>query len=335
MLSSSDEEVLARDAAFPTQPLSKQHAARPLLMLVDDQISNLLLLSEIFKGDYEVCLSQGGAEALTACRSRLPDLILLDVMMPEMSGYSLCQLLKSDPQTWHIPVIFITAAKQDAAAEASALDLGAVDFILKPFHVRVVRARVRAQLSLKYQADALRELALVDALTGVANRRQFDQVLDAEWRRSIRSGETLSLILIDVDFFKKYNDQHGHPAGDVCLKAIASAIKLTLTRSHDLVARYGGEEFVCVLPDTTLEGAVAKATQMEKAVRALALEHGNSEVCGFVTISLGVASTLPVQGDLAAGLVSSADGELYLAKQLGRGQVQSLSHELARSLQVA
>ena len=327
-MESPTSEPSAQDAAAEAVVL--RLGDRPRLMVVDDQLSNLQLLADIFKHDYEVCLCESGPEAFAACQERAPDLILLDVMMPDMSGYAVCQRLKSDPQTRHIPVIFITAARQDAADEALALDLGAVDFILKPFHVRVVRARVRAHLTLKYQADALRKLALVDGLTGVANRHQFDVVLDAEWRRSIRSGQALSLILIDVDFFKEYNDRHGHPAGDACLTAIASVLKRVVTRSHDLVARYGGEEFVCVLPDTTLEGAVAKGVEMEKAVRALDVVHGKSEVCGVVTISLGVASSHPLQGDLPAGLVTSADGELYLAKRLGRGRVQA--HEAPRSL---
>jgi len=322
-LSTGDDSAHDAAARAAAKGLFPRQAERPLLLVVDDQVANLQLLSDVFKGDYEVWLCKGGPEALAACQLRLPDLILLDVMMPEMSGYTVCERLKSDPQTRHIPIIFITAATQDAAAEALALDLGAVDFILKPFHIPVVRARVRAQLTLKCQADALRELALVDGLTGVANRRQFDFVLDAEWRRSIRSGEALSLILIDVDFFKKYNDLYGHPAGDVCLKSIASVLKLSLTRSHDLVARYGGEEFVCVLPDTTPSGAMAKAMQMESEVRELGIEHGNSDVCGVVTISLGVATAQPLQGDLAAGLVSSADDQLYFAKRLGRGQAVS------------
>ena len=332
MSSSLPDAEPAPDAA--AQTLFKRRPDRPLLMVVDDQLSNLQLLSDIFRHDYELCLKQSGREALAACQLRLPDLILLDVMMPEMGGHAVCQRLKADPLTRHIPVIFVTAARQDAADEALALDLGAVDFILKPFHVRVVRARVRNHLALKYQADALRELALVDGLTGVGNRRQFDFVLDAEWRRSQRSGQTLSLLLIDVDHFKKYNDRHGHPAGDACLRAIASVLEASVTRSHDLVARYGGEEFVCVLPDTPLAGAAVIATKMQTAVRALGIEHGNSDVCGVVTISLGVASAQPGRSDLAAALVTCADGQLYLAKRSGRGRVKSFEPARAAALAI-
>lgn len=297
---------------------------RPLLLVVDDQATNLRLLSEIFKPDCEVCVALSGLEALAFCQLRQPDLILLDMNMPEMSGSVVCERLKSDPLTRHIPVIFITAGTPDPALEAFALDLGAVDFIPKPFHVRVVRARVRTHLATKYQSDALRSLALVDGLTGVGNRRQFDTVLDTEWRRCIRGGQAMSLILVDVDFFKNYNDHHGHPAGDACLKAIAAVLKGGFTRSHDLVARYGGEEFVCILPDTPMEGALHRAETAERAVRALGIEHGKSDVCGVVTISLGVAAAQPARGELPSDLVACADGQLYLAKRSGRGRVKSL-----------
>lgn len=296
---------------------------KPMLLIVDDQPSNIRLLHEIFKDDYEVCTAISGPEALAFCQSRQPDLILLDVVMPEMGGYTVCQRLKCDALTQNIPVIFVTA-KHDPSEEARALDVGGVDFIIKPFHVRVVRARVRTHLTLKYQSDMLRSLALTDGLTGVGNRRHFDDTLQAEWRRCVRAGQPLSLILVDVDFFKRYNDHYGHPAGDACLQSIASALKAGFTRSHDMVARYGGEEFVCILPDTPLAGAEKKANALEKAVRALGIAHEKSDVCGVVTISLGVAVSHPAKGENPADLVECADEQMYLAKQSGRGQVKSL-----------
>lgn len=296
---------------------------RPMLLIVDDQSSDLQLLNAMFKDEYEVCLATSGQEALAFCQDRLPDLILLDVVMPDMGGYAVCQRLKSDALTQNIPVIFVTA-RGDPAEEALGLDVGGVDFISKPFHVRAVQARVRGHLTLKYQSDMLRSLALIDGLTGVGNRRHFDATLQNEWRRCGRAGQPLSLIMVDVDFFKRYNDQYGHPAGDVCLQSIASVLKAGFTRSHDMVARYGGEEFVCILPDTPLDGAEKKADALEKAVRALGIAHEKSDVCGVVTISLGVAVSHPAKGENPADLVAGADAQLYLAKQAGRGQVKAL-----------
>lgn len=308
--------------ALPTA-LITMRSDKPMLLIVDDHRSNLLLLHEIFKDDYEVRMAISGQEALAFCQGLLPDLILLDIVMPEMNGYTVCQRLKSDALTQNIPVIFVSS-KNDPLEEARGLDVGGVDFISKPFHVRVVRARVRTHLTLKCRSDVLRSMALIDGLTGVGNRRHFDATLEAEWWRCVRAGQPLSLILVDVDFFKRYNDCYGHQAGDVCLQAIASVLKAGFTRSHDMVARYGGEEFVCILPDTPLEGAEKKANELENAVRTLGMVHEKSDVFGVVTISLGVAVANPAKGENPADLVACADGQLYIAKQSGRGQVKSL-----------
>ncbi|MDB5816332.1 MAG: Response regulator PleD [Rhodocyclales bacterium] len=294
-----------------------------MLLVIDDMPSNIETLYEICKEDYEVCMATSGQQALEFCQTRQPHLILLDVEMPEMDGHEVCRRLKSDLLTDNIPVIFVTA-NNDPLEEARALDEGVTDFITKPFHARVVLARVRTQLTLKYQTDLLRTLALTDGLTGVANRRHFDTTLQNEWRRCARARHSLALILIDVDFFKRYNDHYGHQAGDDCLQCIASALRAMLNRSHDLIARYGGEEFVYILPDTSLEGAEKKACEMEAAVRALAIPHEKSDVAEFVTISVGVAACIPARGEDAADLLGCADRQLYAAKQAGRGQIKSL-----------
>lgn len=295
----------------------------PLLLIVDDQFSNRQLLVEMFKNDYELCTASSGPEAVALCREHLPDLVLLDVVMAEMDGFAVCGQLKNDILTKDIPVIFITV-NDDPSTEARCLDAGGVDFIRKPFHIRAVKARVRTHLALKHQSDTLRTMALVDGLTGVANRRHFDVTLKSEWRRCLRAGQPLSLIMADVDFFKNYNDHYGHPAGDVCLQAIATALKAEFIRSHDLVARYGGEEFVCILPDTPLEGAEKKAEALEQAIRALAMPHEKSDAAAVVTISIGVATILPVKGRSADDLLASADAQMYQAKQSGRAQVKVL-----------
>jgi len=302
-----------------TFPLSQ---SKPLLLVVDDQPSNIQTLYEIFKDECEVCMATSGADAIAFCQDRHPDLILLDVIMPDMGGYAVCARLKNDPLTQNIPLIFVTA-QNDPTEEAKGFEQGAVDFISKPFHANVVRARVRTHLTLKYQSDLLRSMSLTDGLTGVANRRQFDLVLQSEWRACMRTGQPLALIIIDVDYFKNYNDHYGHQAGDQCLLAIASALNTNFTRPHDLLARYGGEEFAGILPDTPLHGAEQKARQLEKIVRDLCIPHAKSTVSEFVTVSLGVAVTIPVKGGDSAALVASADSHLYLAKQGGRGQMQA------------
>lgn len=302
---------------------SMKSKKKPLLLVVDDQPSNIQTLFEIFKDECEVCMATNGIDAIAFCQTRLPDLILLDVMMPGMGGYAVCQHLKNDPLTHRIPIIFVTA-QNDPEEEAQGFDQGGVDFIIKPFHANVVKARVRTHLTLKQQSDLLRSLSLTDGLTGVANRRQFDKALEVEWRGAQRSGQPLGLIMIDVDFFKKYNDHYGHQAGDACLKSIAHTLKAGFTRSHDLLARYGGEEFAGILPNTQLEGVQKKARHLEKVIRALHIPHQHSAIDNVVSVSLGVAVTVPKKGENWFDLIAAADNQLYLAKQAGRGRFCSI-----------
>jgi diguanylate cyclase (GGDEF)-like protein len=238
-----------------------------------------------------------------------------------MDGFETCQRLKAMANMVEVPIIFVTA-KIGHETETLAFEAGAVDFINKPVNPDVVRARVRTHLKLKFQADLLRNLAQTDGLTGVANRRNFDETLQKEWQRCRRSGLPLSLIYVDVDYFKAYNDCYGHQMGDVCLQAIAHVLMNNLRRPPDLVARYGGEEFVCLLPETPLSGAITKAHMLEKAVRALDMVHQNSAVADVVTISLGVATVRPASGTGSTDtLLSLADQMLYQAKRTGRGRV--------------
>jgi diguanylate cyclase (GGDEF)-like protein len=292
---------------------------RPRLLVVDDQPINIQLLYQAFASDYQVFLATNGAQALSVCRDKLPDLILLDVVMPGMDGYEVCAQLKADSQTRDIPVIFVTA-HNDAALETRGLEAGAVDFIAKPVNPSVVRARVKTHVTLKIQSDLLRRMAFIDGLTGAYNRRFFDERLTAECRRSRRNRSPLSLILLDVDFFKPYNDRYGHQAGDDCLRQIAATLQSSLKRPGDLVARYGGEEFACILPDTEFSGALGLANLLEQKVRELRIEHAWSDVDGCVTASLGVAehSARAEAGEEA--LVAAADAQLYIAKASGRGR---------------
>ena len=293
---------------------------RPKLLVVDDQRINILVLNELFREDCDVFMATSGEQALQVCRAQLPDLVLLDVQMDGIDGYEVCRRLKADAETRDIPVIFITAQGGEAD-EVRGLQLGAVDFIAKPINPVIVRARVQTHLTLKLQSDLLRSMALFDGLTGVPNRRKFDEQLLRDWRQSQREQTALSVILIDVDHFKRYNDHYGHQAGDAALQAVARVLDGTLKRPHDLLARYGGEEFVGVLPNTGLSEAVELAERMQTEVRALNLEHVGSPEAQVVTISLGVA-TVVARSDLAPqALVEAADQQLYAAKQAGRARV--------------
>ena len=294
---------------------------RPRLLIVDDQRAHILALHQIFKDDHDVFMATSGTEALAFCRTQpLPDLILLDVVMPEMDGLQVCTTLKADALTTDIPVIFITGQSQ-AEEETAALQAGGVDFIVKPVNPAVVRARVKTHLTLKAQGDQLRAMAFLDGLTGIANRRRFDEALQAEWRAAQRRGEPLALLMIDIDHFKRYNDHYGHLAGDACLQAVARSLPPRLSRSHDLAARYGGEEFACLLPNCTLQSALAKAEEIRAAVEQLRLEHAASPIAAYITISVGAAVHRPGSPGDRAQLIADADAALYQAKHGGRNRV--------------
>ena len=296
--------------------------ARPCLLLVDDQPINIQVLYRIFSPDYRVLMATSGAKALELCRDDPPDLVLLDVVMPEMDGHAVCRQLKSEEATRNIPVIFVTA-HNDAAEETHGFEAGAVDFIAKPVNPATVRARVKTHLTLKHQSDLLRKMVFIDGLTGVFNRRCFDEQLATEWRRASRNGSSLGLLMLDIDHFKRYNDHCGHQQGDDALRLVASAVKACLLRPGDLTARYGGEEFACILPATDFEGAQGVATRVEACVRSLQLEHADSPTAPVVTLSVGVALARPNPEAHPAALLALADEQLYRAKHSGRGRVCS------------
>ena len=298
---------------------STSASPRPRILVVDDHPSNVQALYQALHADHQVLVATNGEQALALCEAKQPDLVLLDVVMPGIDGYEVCARLKAGGNTRHIPVIFVTS-RDDEEAETRGLGIGAADFITKPINPAIVRARVATQLTLKAQSDLLRQLVFTDGLTEVPNRRCFDEKLNEEWQRSRRNGSPLSLAIIDVDFFKRYNDLHGHQAGDACLRQVAQALAATLKRPADMLARYGGEEFACILPETNSEGAFEVATQLEACVRAEQIPHGDSGVNVNVTVSVGVATREGNGNDTIAQLLREADKQLYRAKAEGRGK---------------
>lgn len=310
------------------------------ILLVDDDPSTLQLLSRMLANVGDLRFATSGEDALRLARESAPDLILLDAEMPGMSGFEVCEALKADPTLADVPVIFVTSHSAPEF-EVSGFGLGAADFIAKPVSRSLVLARVHVQLRLKRPSDALRRIAMVDALTDIANRRRFDEALALEWRRARRAGDPLALLMVDVDHFKLFNDRYGHPAGDACLRAVAQAVARASVRPADLVARYGGEEFVVLLPQTRRDGAEHVTRCLLDAVKALSIEHEASSTGAHVTVSVGIAcydeasdcwGAWPADSRTAdldepccqADLVQAADHALYGAKQAGRARAMLL-----------
>ena len=297
-------------------------AGRGRVLVVDDAMENVRVLHQMLKDEHDVVFALDGAKALGIARVQLPDIVLLDAVMPGLDGYAVCAELKKFPETQDIPIIFVTSLNSPED-ETRALTGGAVDFISKPINGTVVRARVRTHLTLKRQNDLLRRMTVTDGLTGVANRRCFDETMDTEWRRCERAGLSIALILADIDHFKAFNDHYGHQAGDTCLKAVAGVLGGCVRHPPDLVARYGGEEFVCVLPHETLDGAITVAQRMLDRVRVMDIPHTRSTSADRVTVSLGIAAVTPNRDVAPASLIAAADARLYEAKTAGRNRLSA------------
>ncbi|MEP0913820.1 diguanylate cyclase [Leptolyngbya sp. GB1-A1] len=323
------------------------------LLIVDDHLDNVrslaLLLSD---SGYLVRKATSGEMALETIRIAKPDLILLDVRMPEMDGYEVCERLKANPSTCDVPVIFLSAS-HETDNKIQAFAVGGADYVTKPFQAEEVLARVRHQITILQQQQQLlqqqqqlalqncqlrqeikqreqveaklqqanlqlQHLANTDSLTQVANRRCFDAVLAQEWQRLKREQQPLSLILCDIDYFKQYNDCYGHPAGDVCLQRVAQVIAGCVNRPADMVARYGGEEFAIILPNTDLAGTVSIVEAIRAALEALQIPHAGSAIAAHITLSLGIASLFPTSSSSCQELLAAVDAALYHAKQQGR-----------------
>nr|WP_283104386.1 diguanylate cyclase [Shewanella inventionis] len=289
-------------------------------MLVDDQVVNIKILHQLLQNDYDIYMARDGHQAIDMCKKVNPDLVLLDIEMPILNGFDVCAHLKKDATTRDIAVIFISG-HFDEDKEVKGFTLGAVDFIHKPINPIITKARIKNQLTLKSQSDLLRSIALFDGLTGVANRRKFEQTLPVSWLQCSREQQPLTIILLDIDFFKLFNDTYGHTEGDTCLKRVAQQIQDTVNRPYDLVARFGGEEFICILPNTDLLGGTYVAQQIVDSIVSLKITHETSKVSQYVTLSAGVATIVPARHISEKVLIEAADKQLYLAKERGRNRV--------------
>ncbi len=291
---------------------------RPTILIVDDHPANIHLLAEALAEEYEIVVATSGQEAIElALAGDAPDLILLDILMPGMSGYEVCERLKLEEWTKSVPVIFVTAKNREED-ETYGLKVGAVDYITKPFSMPIVRARVRAHVELKRHRDLLETLSLRDGLTGIPNRRQFEQHLERCWRLCSREGLPLTLCLADIDHFKLFNDRYGHIAGDECLRKVARTMHDCAKRPMDLVARFGGEEFVAILHGTGRDGAAILGEMIRSAIEDLEIPNNAVSSGSMVTLSVGVATVMPDAETAASDLVNRADQALYRAKGNGR-----------------
>ncbi|TDF38304.1 diguanylate cyclase [Alteromonadaceae bacterium M269] len=289
------------------------------VLVVDDQRINLEIISTNLSPYFKVFFAKTGQEALDSCMRSKPDLIVMDVNMPDMDGLTACKKLKRNSNFTDIPIIFSTAVSS-SENENKCWEAGADDVLIKPINPLTLVNRVKSHLQRKLQADILKELVYRDGLTGIYNRSFFDDYCPKQLRQAMRSKTSLSVLLVDIDFFKKFNDCYGHIEGDDCLKSVAETIHDSLRRPTDIVARYGGEEFVCVLPDTDKDGAIKMAQSICHNICELNIPHSESPH-EFVTASIGVACS--TDGfDKKTDIINAADEKLYAAKDKGRNGYQ-------------
>jgi len=291
------------------------------ILIADDTPYNLKVLSAILsQQNYQLILAHNGFETLKLAVTEIPDLILLDIMMPGMDGIEACQHLKQDPNTWDIPIIFLSAKSEDDDI-IRGLELGAADYITKPFNPKILLARVKTHLSLRQKTKELQEFAHKDGLTLIANRRRFDHFLETEWKRCLRTQSPLSLVMVDIDFFKNYNDTYGHLQGDEILKLTAKTLEKVVSGTPYLVARYGGEEFAIILSNTPLESAIGIAAKAHFEIANLNIVHKNSKL-KKLTASFGIATLIPTEQTTSKDLINTADTRLFKAKENGRNCIK-------------
>jgi two-component system cell cycle response regulator len=307
-------------------------ARTPLILVADDEPVNLALIKRRLEWEeYQVETAENGGEAVESAKRLLPDLVILDVMMPVLDGLQACRLLKEDPSTRDIPVIFLSAL-DDTDTKVNGLALGANDYISKPFRVEELIARVGVAIRLKRDRDLLQEnaeelrrraeaaseMSMTDALTGLLNRYGLQRALQRELSEARRYARPLSCLLLDIDFFKSINDTHGHAAGDAALMQAARVLTESV-RGSDVVCRYGGEEFLVLAPETDARGAHSLAEKIRLAVSSRLFGEGPRAFA--LTLSAGVAELRP--GESGNDMIARADLALYQAKQRGRDRVEA------------
>ena len=293
---------------------------RHTLMVVDDENINIAILSQILTPEYELITAMNGQDALKRAEENRPDLILLDIVMPDMSGFDVLRKLKSTSAAKEIPVIIITGRNNTDDEEKSFL-LGAVDYMTKPFNNTIVMSRVKTQLMIVNQEQIIEHLNLVDPLTGLSNRRSFDRHLDMEWKRAVREQKPVSLLIVDIDRFKSYNDAYGHVQGDELLKAVAVVLMKSARRPADLTARISGAEFAAVLPDTSWESALLMAENIRKSIKATVLPTIDGKTQTSVTASIGLVTKTPHINDKLSDFFGLADDSMHEAKRAGRDRI--------------
>ena len=291
---------------------------KPTILVVDDMTTTLLLLHDLLKDTYEVKIAKSGTKALEILESPNDiDLILLDIEMPDINGYDVCKRIKNNETIKNIPIIFITG-RTSQEDEEYGLNLGAIDYITKPFNKAIVKLRIKNYLDLKIKNDMLEKLSMYDGLTNIRNRRFFDETFEKTFSEIKRDKKSLAVLMIDIDFFKPYNDNYGHGQGDETLRKVAKALEKTIKRASDFVARYGGEEFVILLKDINKNGVEAVANNLLNAIRELKITHEFSKIENYVTISIG-ASFYNSNSDITKlELLLKADETLYNVKNSGR-----------------
>ena len=291
---------------------------KPTILVVDDMTTTLLLLHDLLKDTYEVKIAKSGTKALEILESPNDiDLILLDIEMPDINGYEVCKILKNNEQTKNIPIIFITG-RTSQEDEEYGLNLGAIDYITKPFNKAIVKLRIKNYLNLKIKNDMLEKLSMYDGLTNIRNRRFFDETFEKTFSEIKRDKKSLAVLMIDIDFFKPYNDNYGHGQGDETLRKVAKALEKTIKRASDFVARYGGEEFVILLKDINKDGVEAVANNLLNAIRELKITHEFSKIENYVTVSIGVSYYNSSSDITKLELLLKADETLYNVKNSGR-----------------
>ncbi|MEE2746234.1 MAG: diguanylate cyclase [Pseudomonadota bacterium] len=288
------------------------------ILIIDSDTVTVELISNLYNKAVSVLRALTVDAGLKIAASEQPDLIILDAFPPSFIGFETCRQLKNLPATKHIPLIFCSHSNQNGE-ELRALQLGALHFVSKPFSPDILKAVITNNLSFKKYQNQLEMLSTFDSLTGISNRRRFDEYLILEWRRARRNKYSLSLLMIDIDHFKQYNDSFGHQKGDEAIQAVAEEIQKHLRRPSDMVARYGGEEFSVILPETPPEAALDLANRIWCGIGALEMDTTVDQK--GLTVSIGVATITPGNENGWQELVQVADSNLYKSKESGRNQI--------------